>query len=111
MTSGTKLCDWQRRCRTDLALLVTGAFCLSSVVWILVAPGIWFLVSFGLMGAGELWGVYRFKQGFGGQVFPLHPHYCYFSNPVVRTVFNLGGARLLQSGIFRRLEKMIFKRA
>jgi MFS family permease len=41
-----------------VGMLVTGAFCLASVVWVLVAPGMWFLLSFGLMGVGELFGVY-----------------------------------------------------
>jgi hypothetical protein len=39
-------------------LLVTTTFCLASVGWALLVPGKWFLISFGLMGAGELWGVY-----------------------------------------------------
>lgn len=39
-------------------MLLTTAFCLASVVWVLEVPGIWFLLSFGLMGMGELWGVY-----------------------------------------------------
>jgi hypothetical protein len=39
-------------------LLVTTGFCLASVVWARSVPGPWFLISFGLMGAGELFGVY-----------------------------------------------------
>lgn len=39
-------------------MLATTAFCLASVVWVVLAPDIWFLLSFGLMGMGELWGVY-----------------------------------------------------
>jgi MFS family permease len=41
-----------------VGMLVTGAFCLASVVWVLTVPGIWFLLCFGLMGVGELFGVY-----------------------------------------------------
>jgi predicted MFS family arabinose efflux permease len=41
-----------------MGMLVTGAFCLASVVWVLSVPGKWFLLSFGLMGVGELFGVY-----------------------------------------------------
>lgn len=39
-------------------LLATGAFCLLAVLWIWQMPGAWFLVAFGLMGAGELSGWY-----------------------------------------------------
>ena len=46
------------RTHPKAGLLVTGGFCLASVVWIVATPGAWFLLSFGLMGAGELWGVY-----------------------------------------------------
>ena len=46
------------RTNARAGMLVTCGFCLASVLWILVAPGYWFLVSFALMGAGELWGVY-----------------------------------------------------
>jgi hypothetical protein len=46
------------RTNPKAGLLVTGFLCLASVAWILMAPGLWFLLSFGLMGAGELWGVY-----------------------------------------------------
>lgn len=54
------------RTHPKAGMLVTGGFCLASVVWLLVVagewiPGIsgkWFLLSFGLMGIGELFGVY-----------------------------------------------------
>ena len=39
-------------------LLATAAFCLTGVLWIWQSPGAWFLVAFGLMGAGELSGWY-----------------------------------------------------
>jgi hypothetical protein len=49
-------------------LLITGGFCLASVLWALLAPKDWiqvgsaaipvFLLSFALMGAGELFGAY-----------------------------------------------------
>ena len=38
--------------------LVTSGLCLCSVLWALLAPGQWFLLSFGLMGAGELFDAY-----------------------------------------------------
>ncbi|MBM4068593.1 MAG: MFS transporter [Planctomycetes bacterium] len=41
-----------------VGMLATTAFCLASVIWVALAPDIWFLLSFGLMGMGELWGVY-----------------------------------------------------
>jgi MFS family permease len=46
------------RTHPKAGMLVTGSFCLASVVWVLLVPGIWFLLSFGLMGVGELFGVY-----------------------------------------------------
>jgi len=39
-------------------LLVTATLCLAGVLWVLVAPGKWFLLGFGILGAGELFGVY-----------------------------------------------------
>ncbi|HMC64161.1 MAG TPA: MFS transporter, partial [Gemmataceae bacterium] len=46
------------RTHAKAGLLVTGAFCLASVAWVLLASGQWFLLSFGIMGMGELFGVY-----------------------------------------------------
>jgi hypothetical protein len=39
-------------------LFVSASFGLSAVLWATVAPGKWFLASFGLLGAGELFGIY-----------------------------------------------------
>jgi hypothetical protein len=39
-------------------MVVTAGVVFAAVTWALVAPGAWFLISFGLMGAGELFGVY-----------------------------------------------------
>jgi hypothetical protein len=39
-------------------LLVTGSLCLAGVWWALVVPGKWYLVSFALLGGGELFGFY-----------------------------------------------------
>ena len=41
-----------------MGLLATCGLCVSGVFWLLLLPKAWFLVSFGLMGAGELYGVY-----------------------------------------------------
>ena len=41
-----------------LPLLVTTSFCIAAVVTAIFAPGYWFLLSFGIMGAGELFGLY-----------------------------------------------------
>jgi len=46
------------RTHPKAGMLLTTSFCLASVLWALVVPGEWYLLSFGLMGAGELWGVY-----------------------------------------------------
>lgn len=39
-------------------LLVTVGLQVAAVVWILLVPGYWFLLAFGINGAGELFGVY-----------------------------------------------------
>jgi phage shock protein PspC (stress-responsive transcriptional regulator) len=39
-------------------LVVTAGLTLTGVGWALAVPGLWFLVSFGILGAGELFGVY-----------------------------------------------------
>src|SRR5439155_6721692 len=46
------------RTHPKAGMLVTGGFCLASVAWVSLVPGLWFLLSFGLMGCGELFGVY-----------------------------------------------------
>jgi hypothetical protein len=40
------------------ALLFTTSLCLAGVVWAMEVPGKWYLVSFGILGAGELMGAY-----------------------------------------------------
>ncbi|MCA9011294.1 MAG: MFS transporter, partial [Planctomycetaceae bacterium] len=40
------------------AALATTLICIAGVVWALVVPGKWYLFSFGLLGAGELYYVY-----------------------------------------------------
>ena len=39
-------------------LLVTVGLQIAAVIWILLVPGYWFLLAFGINGAGELFGVY-----------------------------------------------------
>lgn len=39
-------------------LLATAGLIFAGVLWALVVPGPWFLLSFGILGAGELFGVY-----------------------------------------------------
>ncbi|NLX99353.1 MAG: MFS transporter [Rhodopirellula sp.] len=46
------------RTHPKAGLLVTTGICLLGVMWALVIPGKWYLLSFGLIGAGELFGVY-----------------------------------------------------
>jgi hypothetical protein len=58
VVAGLFLGWWLTRTSPKAGMLLTGLFCLMSVSWALVAPGTWFLLSFGLMGAGELMGVY-----------------------------------------------------
>jgi MFS family permease len=47
-----------RRTHPKAGMLVTCALCMAAVAWALTAPGVWFLLSFGLIGAGELFGIY-----------------------------------------------------
>lgn len=46
------------RTNPKVPLLVTVGLQIAGVVWILLVPGYWFLLAFGLNGAGELFGVY-----------------------------------------------------
>ncbi len=46
------------RTHPKAGLLVTTGVCLLGVLWALTVPGRWYLLSFGLLGAGELFGVY-----------------------------------------------------
>ncbi len=46
------------RTSARMGMIVTGACCLASVLWVLTVSGKGFLLSFGLMGIGELFGVY-----------------------------------------------------
>ena len=46
------------RTNPKVPLLVTVGLQIAGVLWVLLVPGYWFLMTFGLMGAGELFGVY-----------------------------------------------------
>jgi hypothetical protein len=46
------------RTNPKVPLLVTIGLQIAGVLWVLLVPGYWFLMAFGLMGAGELFGVY-----------------------------------------------------
>lgn len=46
------------RTHPKATMLSTVGLCMAGVAWALVARGEWYLLSFGLMGAGELMGVY-----------------------------------------------------
>ena len=46
------------RSHPKLPLLATTSLCMAAVVTAILAPGYWFLLSFGIMGAGELFGLY-----------------------------------------------------
>ncbi|MFO0916918.1 MAG: hypothetical protein U0872_01205 [Planctomycetaceae bacterium] len=46
------------RWQAKSALLATTGLCLAGVTWALLIPGPWYLFSFGLLGAGELFYVY-----------------------------------------------------
>lgn len=46
------------RTHARAGLTTTTSFCLIGLVWALLVPGKWYLVSFGILGAGELYCVY-----------------------------------------------------
>ena len=46
------------RTNPKVPLLVTAGLLMLGVLWVLFAPGYWFLLAFGINGAGELFGVY-----------------------------------------------------
>ncbi len=47
------------RTHAKMGMLVTGGLVLAGIAWVLLTPNnAWFLICFGLMGAGELYGVY-----------------------------------------------------
>jgi hypothetical protein len=46
------------RTHPKASMLATASFGLSGIAWALLVPGEWFLLGFGLLGAGELFGVY-----------------------------------------------------
>lgn len=49
------------RTNPKVPMLVTAGLDILSVLWALFVPGYWFLISFGINGAGELFGVYYFN--------------------------------------------------
>lgn len=46
------------RTNPKMPLLVTVGLQIAGVLWVLLVPGYWFLLAFGINGAGELFGVY-----------------------------------------------------
>ena len=46
------------RTNPKAGMIFTGFLCLAGVIWAGVSEGWWYLLSFGLLGAGELYGVY-----------------------------------------------------
>ena len=54
MCLGALLTRWGPRA----TMMVTALCAASGIAWAMIAPGYWFLLGFGLLGAGELFGVY-----------------------------------------------------
>lgn len=46
------------RTNPKVPLLVTAGLQIAGVLWVLLVPGYWFMLAFGINGAGELFGVY-----------------------------------------------------
>lgn len=82
-SAGGLLLGWLlTRYNPKLGLLVTAAFCLSAVVWVVGVSGMPFLLSFGFMGIGELFGVY-------------YPNYILSCSPKARMRRNMAITSLL----------------
>jgi MFS family permease len=58
MTAGFVLGWLLVRTHPKFGALTTGALCLAGIIWAIVVPPRWFLLCFGLLGAGELYGIY-----------------------------------------------------
>ena len=46
------------RSNPKVPLLVTAGLQIAAILWVVLIPGYWFMLAFGLIGAGELFGVY-----------------------------------------------------
>jgi hypothetical protein len=53
------------RTNPKVPLLITVGLQVVAVLWVLVVPGYWFLLAFGINGAGELFGVYYMNYAVG----------------------------------------------
>jgi hypothetical protein len=58
MTIGLALGWLFVRTHAKMGLIIPTSMCLCGVLWVLFMPHSWFLLAFGLMGAGDLYGVY-----------------------------------------------------
>lgn len=81
-TSGMLLGWMLVRTHQRAGLVTTTSFCLIGVLWALVVPGKWYLLSFGILGAGELYYVY-------------YQNYLVSSSPPSKVRRNLAYASLL----------------
>jgi hypothetical protein len=63
-------------------LLAVTILCFAGLIWALLVPGPWYLLSFGLLGAGEQYGVY-------------YPNYLISCSPTARVRRNLAYSQLL----------------
>ena len=63
-------------------VLATTSMCLAGLVWVLLVPGKWYLMSFGILGAGELYFIY-------------FQNYLISCSPTSKVRRNLAYARLL----------------
>ena len=80
MLAGLLLGWLMTRTNPKVPLLVTIGLQIAGVLWVLFVPGYWFLLAFGLNGAGELFGVYY-------QNYPVH---CSPKSQVRRNIALLG---------------------
>ncbi|MBI2824051.1 MAG: MFS transporter [Planctomycetia bacterium] len=70
------------RTHAKMGALVATGMCLAGILWALIVPKPWFLLSFGLMGAGDLCGVY-------------FPNYVMTSSPVDKVRRNIAYLQLM----------------
>jgi len=84
--AGFLLAWWLTRTGPRSCMFLTGLLDIASVLWVIFAPGYWFLLAFGLNGAGELFGVY-------------YPNYVVCCSPKSQVRRNMAFVMLIQTPV------------
>jgi MFS family permease len=86
MLAGFLLAWWLARRGPRSCMFLTGLLDIAAVLWVIFAPGYWFLFAFGLNGAGELFGVY-------------YPNYVVCCSPKSQVRRNMAFVMLIQTPV------------